>query len=300
MALDRLVTVANGKGGVGKTSVATNLAGLAAAAGWPTLFIDLDAQGDGGDDLGYNWRNQSDEGRELVEAILGARSLTPVLRQVRPNLDVIPGGEALEDLDAAMAGRYQRSRPIQHLLAEALDSIANDYALIVVDTPPKTPTLLQLALGAARWIVIPTRSDRSSIKGLQRLSIQIGDASQHNPDLRILGAALFASSSSAKLVRRDAQQDISDVLGAHAPLFEAVVRYAEKPAVKAREDGLLVHELAEQVEGAEPFWKALRDGRPPEWQAASAPSLAADYAVLCHEILTRIAAAEGETVGEAS
>lgn len=300
MAIDRLVTIANGKGGVGKTSVATNLAGLAAAADQPTLFIDLDTQGDGGDDLGYNWRDQSDEGQHLVGALLGGRELTPFLRQVRPNLDVIPGGEALEDLSAALAGRTQRYKPIQHLLADALAPIVADYALIVVDTPPKTPTLLQLALGAARWIVIPTRSDRSSIKGLQRLATQIGDALQHNPDLQILGAALFASSSSAKVVRREAQQDISDVLGAHAPLFETVVRYAEKSAVKAREEGLLIHELAEQVEDAEPFWIALRDGRRPERKADSAPSLAEDYALLCHEIITRIASAEGHNQEEAS
>ena len=64
--LARVVTVANGKGGVGKSTVAANVAGLAAAANWKVLLADFDPQGNAGHILGYGWNGQSDAGRHLV------------------------------------------------------------------------------------------------------------------------------------------------------------------------------------------------------------------------------------------
>src|SRR5690349_23660686 len=91
--LARVVTVANGKGGVGKSTTACNVAGLAAVAGWRVLLIDFDPQGNAGHILGYRWEGRSDGGRHLVDTLITDRPLTPLLRNVRPNLDVVPGGE---------------------------------------------------------------------------------------------------------------------------------------------------------------------------------------------------------------
>lgn len=311
MTIDRFVAIANGKGGVGKTSLATNLAGLAAAAGWKTLFIDLDAQGDAGDDLGYNWAGRSDEGEHLTRTLLGGSALTPVLTEVRPNLDVVPGGSALVDLSAIVNYRLLQQRegglpgfgpehvgldvpsqPVHQLLHDALAPIADNYDLIVADTPPENPGLQQVAFGAARWIVVPTRSDVSSIKGIKRLAEQISEAMQRNPELAILGAALVLTDPRHTTIAGNAVQRIIEVLGTYATPFKTIIRYVPKPSDEGREAGKLAHELAEQVQGAEPVWVALRDGRRPERQALSAPALAEDYVLLCQEILTRIDQAE--------
>lgn len=61
--LSRVITFANGKGGVGKTTTSTNFAGLCSAAGWRTLFIEFDPQGDAGDDLGYKRSEENDQAR---------------------------------------------------------------------------------------------------------------------------------------------------------------------------------------------------------------------------------------------
>lgn len=292
--LARVITFANGKGGAGKTSTAVNVAGLSAAAGWRTLLIDLDPQGNVGHDLGYTWEGRSDHGQHLVDALVGANAISPPLVEVRSNLDVVPGGEVLDDLEDLIAGRARRNKGYQRLLADALKPIANDYDLILIDTPPTRPMLLQLALAATRWIVVPTRADRSSIEGLRTLANQIGDVREVNPHLEILGAVLFDTGIAATVIRRNAAEDIETVLDGAAPLFSAVIRHSQSAAVEAREKGMLIYELAEQVDTAEPYWKALQEGRRPVRLPGTAPALADDYVLLCQEILTSIAAHEKE------
>lgn len=290
--LSRVLTFANGKGGVGKTTCAVNVAGLAAAAGWRTLLIDLDPQGNVGHDLGYTWANAGDRGQHLVDALVTGQALQPVLTDVRPNLDVISGGEALDDLEDVMSGRARRNQATHALLAEALSGLATNYDLIVIDTPPTRPSLLHLALSATRWIIVPTRADRSSIEGLRTLAAQIVRARTINPLIGVLGAVLFDSGTSATVVRRNAITDIENALDGAAPIFDSVVRHSESAAVDSREQGILAHELAEKADAAEPYWKALREGRTPTRVPGSAPALAEDYVLLTQEVLTRIAAHE--------
>lgn len=292
-ALNRVVAVANGKGGVGKTSVAANVAGLAAVAGWETLLIDLDSQANLGQDLGYAWEGKGDEGAHLVSALVSGAPIEPVLRSVRPNLDVISGGSRLDDLDDVISGRQRRGDPSVVMLREALADLAGSYDLVLIDTPPsRKNALVYLALVAARWIVIPTKSDRSSIEGLRKLAEQVVEVRAHNPELEVLGAVLFGAGSTATVVRKHAADDIRGVLGDVAPLFETPIRHAEAAAGEARERGRLVHELAAVVDAAEPYWKALQEGRRPERQPGTAPALAEDYALLAQDLLARIASME--------
>src|SRR5690625_1635555 len=130
-ALTRTVTIANGKGGAGKTSLAVNVAGLSAAAGWRTLFIDFDPQGNAATDLGYTWSGQTDQGEHLVDAVISGRELRPVLPKVRENLDVICGGDALNDLESVVTGRAQRAKDFRKMFSEVLGPLANEYDLTV-------------------------------------------------------------------------------------------------------------------------------------------------------------------------
>jgi len=291
-SLERVVAVANGKGGVGKTTTACNVAGLAAAAGWRVLLLDLDPQGNDGHLLGYRWRGESDDGRHLVGALSEGSPIVPQLRGVRPNLDVVAGGEALDTLEDVLTGRVKRGRDIHRLLADALAPTADDYDLVIMDTPPTRPVLLRLALGVARWIVVPTRPGRTSIEGLRALAGEIELARNTNPDLELLGALLYDVESGASTIRRHALEDITAVLGGAAPVFTTIIRHALAPACESEETGLLIHEIAERTTDAEPYWKALQEGRKPIRVFGSAAALAEDLALLTQEILTSIDARE--------
>src|ERR1700709_1561753 len=131
----RVVAVANAKGGVGKTSVTAGLAGLAAKSGSRVLTIDADPQGNLSLDLGY----PISDGQGLALAIQSGYPLSP-LRNVRPNLDCVPGGSALFDIPATYIARMSRGQTMTGLRA-ALEQVApeqpgQDYDLILVDTPP--------------------------------------------------------------------------------------------------------------------------------------------------------------------
>ena len=85
--MHNVIAFANGKGGVGKTSLTANFAGLAANAGWRVLAVDLDPQGNLGSDLGYDQADNGDDGRELLDSIVNRRVPQPI-KEIRPNLDV--------------------------------------------------------------------------------------------------------------------------------------------------------------------------------------------------------------------
>lgn len=287
-ALTRVVTVANGKGGVGKTSTACNVAGLAAGAGWRVLLVDFDPQGNAGHLLGYRWKGQSDGGAHLVDVLMNGRELKPLLTDIRSGLDVVPGGDALDTLEDLMAGRIKRGQDVHDLFAAALAPVAGDYDLIIIDTPPTRPLLLRLALGATRWIIVPTRPGRTSVEGLRALAGEVATVRRTNPHLELLGAVLYDVETSATVIRRNAIEDITNVLGGAAPVFDQVIRHALAPVCESEEQGMLIHEIAERVDNAEPYWKALKEGRKPERVPGTAPALAEDFVLLTQEILTSI------------
>lgn len=287
-ALTRVVTVANGKGGVGKTSTACNVAGLAAVAGWRVLLVDFDPQGNAGHLLGYRWKGQSDGGQHLVDALMRGGELRPLLTDVRENLDVVPGGEALDTLEDLLAGRVKRGHDIHDLFADVLAPVAVDYDLVVIDTPPTRPLLLRLALGGTRWIIVPTRPGRTSIEGLRALASEISAVRRTNPSLELLGVLLYDVEMAATVIRRNAIEDITSLLGGAAPVFSQVIRHALAPVCESEERGLLIHEVAERVDQAEPYWQALKEGRKPERVPGTAPALAEDFVLLTQEILTAI------------
>src|SRR5664279_5248730 len=197
--LSRVVAIANGKGGVGKTSLATTLSGLAAAAGYRILLIDLDPQGNVGEDLGYTGSGTGDDGAGLVTALVAGSPIAVTLPGIRENVDVICGGERLDDLAGLLLSRHRRGVPVTDVLAAPLADLLDrsDYDLVILDCPPGEPNLQLLALGAARWLVVPTRGDAASLKGMTRIAQRLVEARNHNPDLELLGVVLFDIASSA-------------------------------------------------------------------------------------------------------
>lgn len=279
-ALRRVIAVANGKGGVGKTSTATHLGGQAAASGRRVLLVDLDPQGNTVEDLGYV---NDDHGASLVRAVMAG---TPVriLHDVRPRLDVVPGGEHLNELADHFHSRRLRRRDGEDSallgLARAIAPVAAGYDLVVVDCPPANSDVLQdAALELAKYLLIPTHSDKSSRNGIIEMARRFSYVRQHgNPDLELLGVLLFGVTSSATTVKRAARGWIDGALQGQAPVFDATIRHVEATAYEVREQGRLAHEL-------------VGDG-----VGGSVSGLAADYRDMAVEVIRRLVELEQQGV----
>lgn len=244
--------VGTGKGGVGKSTVAAHFAGQAAADGHSTLLICVTGQDD--DDLGIKRYGRGThppgapaiDGEGLYRAIHDRIPLQPI-REVRPNLDVLPGGPKVAELANLLLLRMMQEGPAVVLsLARVLAPIAPLYDRIVFDSAPENDALEQLVLASARTLIVPTRSDVSSINGMERISRNFMAVKQQaNPHLQMAGAFLYGSNRSATLMHASVRRDVRKTLGDSTPILETIVGYREVPARNARKKGLLFGEYAE-------------------------------------------------------
>ena len=311
--LRRVVAVMNRKGGVGKTSISSNLSGILANSVGRILAIDLDQQGNLGDDLGYRNTEYDDQGLALYEALANDKPLVPI-QGVRPNLDVLPAGAETAKLAFILQGAMATGEDPSFRLAEKLAAIADQYQVIILDCPPGDANLQTQALVAAKWILVPTQPDMGSLQGIAQLGERVQKTRVKNPGLSILGVVLFPMVSSATKVQQQVREQLAQMVGDAAPVFTSTIRFAQAAGVDARSRGQLAIELAKDAAEQDPFaWaKLLKNGSTPEEESAattrpvavSAGSLAGDYIALTGEVLKTLgdneqkaakAAAEGAT-----
>jgi len=297
-ALGRVVAVVNGKGGVGKTTITANVGGLLASSGYRVLLVDLDPQGNLGEELGYTGHPSDDRGRALAQALAFGGSLVPEA-DVRRGLDVLVGGASL-DMAAAGLTMLAQKDPLRakSALAIALSEIAPRYDLVLIDCPPGQETLQQAALAAARWALIPVKTDASSRKGLRDVARRLDAVVDVNPDLDLLGVVLFGVNRGATRVIESTRAAIMGDLGDGAPVLRTTIRHVEAAAQEARDRGLLVHELEEAVLAGPKWYEVRRNGiRHDGPRSKSASGLADDLQALGTEIIARITEGEATPPG---
>jgi len=285
------IMVMNGKGGVLKTTLTAQIAGLAAASGWRVLTVDLDPQANLSRDLGYARR--SDGGAGLFDAVVSGKLLLPIV-DVRPNLDVVAGGPELVKLSRHLD--LERSADplsgFDHIDA-AVAKIAGPYDLVVFDSPPGGEVIHLEAMTACQGVVVPTQPDQGSIDGLATVFRRLSEVrAGPNPALGVLGVALGPVPSQSTRLRRDTLEKLDALGSGKIHVFDSVIRSAQKIAVECRDGGLLVHEYERAAADAaanEPKWFELapNERRERKSYSTAAGGLALDYQSLVQEVLQR-------------
>ena len=111
--------------------------------------------------------------------------------------------------------------------------------------------MVDLALAAARGLLIPVRHDAASLKGLELMARQYRKVRSHlNPDLQLLGVVLFGIGRSATAIRHEVRATLESSLGELAPVFDTVIRFSERAPYDMRLDGKLAHEYEIAAEAA--------------------------------------------------
>jgi chromosome partitioning protein len=177
----RIVTVANQKGGVGKTTTTVNIAAAMALHGLRVLVIDLDPQGNASTALGIDHHADIPS---VYDLLIEGKSLGDVMVDVPdiPGLSCVPATIDLAGAEIELVSLVAREARLRRALSE----VVADFDYVLIDCPPSLGLLTVNALVAGEEVLIPIQCEYYALEGLGQLLSNIDLVKSHlNPDLRV-------------------------------------------------------------------------------------------------------------------
>ena len=261
----QIVTLANQKGGCGKTTASVSLASAFALEGYSVSLADADPQCNATDTFGVDRDKLAEEGRfTLADAYLtkkpareieysfgedrfegrlrivpGHRALGSVPHRLDAQLQATVANDNYSDLDADDIKNEHRMR-----LKQSVDSLRGQRDLVVIDTPPDLGFLMTTALIASDWYIIPVFPSGYDLKGLETLWRTVEKVKErYNPNLKLLGVLIGNFDSRPKL-DADIQRMLSQKFGDQL-VFSTVINRS----VKHREASIYGQTIFEHAAG---------------------------------------------------
>jgi chromosome partitioning protein len=225
--MNKIICIANQKGGVGKTTTAVNLSASLAAAGKKTLLIDADSQGNATSGLGIDriLHGQSN----FYHAMIGQVTLDSVIVETAlPNLHMVPSNQDLIGMEVEFVHLEDREVRLRKLL----QSMNGSYDFIIIDCPPSLGFMTVNALVAANALIVPLQCEYYALEGLSYLlnTVKLVKANL-NPELSLDGILLTMFDARNSLAHRVAE-DVRKHLGNKVlkTIIPRNVRLSESPS----------------------------------------------------------------------
>ena len=180
-----IISVANQKGGVGKTTTTINLGASLAAAGKKVLIIDIDPQGNATSGLGIA---KAEVDKDVYNVLVDEIPLSETIHHTgRKDLDVVPATIQLAGAEMELTSLMAR----ETRLKQSIDEVATTYDYILIDCPPSLGQLSINAFTASASILIPVQSEFYALEGLSQLLNSIRLVQKHfNKNLGVEGVLL--------------------------------------------------------------------------------------------------------------
>jgi chromosome partitioning protein len=224
--MSKILSLANQKGGVGKTTTAVNLAAALAEAGKHILLVDLDPQANATSSLGFDKRAGTQSVYDCLLDDVPVEAIIALTNWVR--LDLAPSSPALAGAEVELvneAGRETRLRGLLH-------AVSDRYDVILIDCPPSLSLLTLNGLSASDGVIVPVQCEYLALEGLTQLMATLDLVRRSlNPSLRIEGLIMTMFD-----VRTHLSQQVVDEVRKHFgdKVFQAMiprsVRLAEAPS----------------------------------------------------------------------
>ncbi len=253
--MGKVISIANQKGGVGKTTTTINLSAALAEKGKKILIIDIDPQGNTSSGFGVD-KNQREN--TVYELILGYSTINEaIVHNVIPNLDLIPSNVNLAGAEIELIDKTHK----EAILKNELDFIQEDYDYILIDCPPSLNVLTVNAMVASDAVLVPIQCEFYALEGLSQLIHTINLVRERlNPKLDIEGIVFTMYDSRTNLsqqvvenVREHVTQKIyntmipRNVRLAEAPSYGEPITVYDSKSVGAESYRALAEEFLQKV-----------------------------------------------------
>jgi chromosome partitioning protein len=248
----KIVTINNVKGGVAKTTTATNLAAGLARRGKRVLLIDSDPQANASSNL-YSGQTADKTIKDLFQGTAISEVISP---SVEPGLEIIPSCLAFSTIELELATQLAR----ETFLKRALKPIQDNYDIILIDTQPSVGMIPINALCAADEVIIPIHEAYALDAMSQMVNIILQVKQTLNPEL-VIGGILLTMYDSRTTLAKEVRERLLNKFG--TTVFETTIprniRLAECPTHKKS-----IFEYAPESAGAEAY-EALTEEAMKRW-----------------------------------